>query len=566
MLLLLATDQRRHILLLTAVGIGQMTSAIAVMSGIRTLFEQLIASAGSAVTGTAQPPALLLITAGFLTLAWLRAYERSAAERLGQNHIASLRLRLFDQLCRMPADKAGKLSRGSLLMRFTGDLNAVRTWVSLGIARLLVSGVFTVTTLLWLASISPAIAATTALSTAAGFAAAWYLGGKLRLRAREARSRRSTLISNIAEKSTTLSVVQVFAQQQREKQRLKRQSDALVNAMIGRADVIGQLRGVSEITIGLVMLSLLYLGSYEIDQGRLETTQLAAIMGLLILLAPSLRSLGRINEYWHAARVSNEKIEAFLQRKEQPQGRGGLSGPLRRKGAVITFEKVKLHNRLNEISGTVAAGEKLAVTGPNGAGKSSLIQLIVRLLDPSSGRITIAGRPMAKLGLRQLRRQVSIAAPGLPLLRGSIRRNLLYRNSRADEAELQRVIELCQLGSWLASLPKGLDTQLTENGGNLSQGEQQRLMLARALVGSPPILLLDEPELNADPKTRRLFQRIIGDYLGTVILITHDAQFASLADQVWYLEQGSIVERGAADFVLNSSSFSAPFFNQGRAA
>jgi len=557
---------RRHLFLLVAIGAGQMLAAIAVMSGIQSLFEPLI-SPSFPTTGIAgQGMTLAMMGAGFTLLAWLRAQERVVAERLGQHYIANLRIRLFDQLCRLPIQVAGRISNGSLLMRFIGDLNALRTWIAQGIARLLVTGTFTLAMLLWLASINRTIAAVTCLLIGAGFICSWYLGERLRQRVQTARAKRAALTSNIAEKSMTLPVVQVFAQQVREQKRLQRQSDRLVEAMIDRARVIGQLRGINELTIGLILLSLLFVGAHEIRMGRLEASALVSILGLLIMLSPSLRSLGRINEYWHAARVSQEKIQQFLSQSGQPAGHRRITGPLRRKGAVIKFEGVAFNKRLSRLDATIRAGEKVAIIGPNGAGKSTLLQLLVRLIDPTHGRITIAGIDIAKLDLRRLRRQISMVSPDLPLLRGTIRRNLRYRNGRADESELERIIQLCELKPLLDSLPNGLDSRITERGANLSPGQRQRLALARALLGNPAILLLDEPEINTDPKTRALIKRIISNYQGTLILITHDREFASLADRLWYMDEGSVREQGAPDELLSKESLSATFFMARRSA
>lgn len=559
-LLHLDRNSWRHLAVLVLIGAIQVMAAIAVMSTIRLLFDNLLDSGQGESTDPVSWANLLMMTAGFGTLAWMRAQERVTAEKLGQGVIANLRVKLFDQFCSLPVASTRKISRGSLLMRFTGDLNALRNWITQGIARLLVAGIFIGISLIWVGLINQRIALAILLLIATGSLLSWHLGGHLRKRVGEARSKRAILTTNIAEKSSALSVIQVFAQHRRERKRIQRQSGALADAMINRARVIGQLRGVSELTVGFVLLILLVMGANEITRGRLETGELVSIIGLLIMLMPSLRSLGRINEYWHAARVSTEKIDYFMRKENQREGSGSINGPLRREGAVIQFESVQLDRRLKALDGKIEAGKKLAITGPNGAGKSTLLQLIVRLTDPSQGRIRIAGKPIEKIALSRLRSQISMVSPDLPLLRGSIRRNLRYRNFSADETELRRVISLCELEPWLESLPDGLATRIAEGGSNLSPGERQRLALARALLGHPAVLLLDEPELNADPSTRALFKRIIKSHQGTLIMVTHDRDFASLADEVWHMENGTLVERGEPHSLLDKRSKISSFF------
>jgi ABC-type multidrug transport system fused ATPase/permease subunit len=127
-------------------------------------------------------------------------------------------------------------------------------------------------------------------------------------------------------------------------------------------------------------------------------------------------------------------------------------------------------------------------------------------------------------------------------MRGTVRRNLMYRNPQASDDELQRIIMSCHLDEVLAVLPAGLDTWLNEAGNNLSSGQRQRLALGRALLGNPPILLLDEPTVNLDEASKEVFRRVITHHQGTVLLVTHDPAEAALADDVWMMRNGSIVE------------------------
>ena len=132
-------------------------------------------------------------------------------------------------------------------------------------------------------------------------------------------------------------------------------------------------------------------------------------------------------------------------------------------------------------------------------------------------------------------------SPDLPLMRGSIRRNLTYRNPEATEAEISRVVMACNLDEVFADLPDGMEGWVTEGGMNLSVGQRQLLALGRAMLGQPPILLLDEPLANLDPRSQEIAQAALRRYLGTVLFVTHDPATADTADQVWRLERGRLV-------------------------
>jgi ATP-binding cassette subfamily B protein len=136
-----------------------------------------------------------------------------------------------------------------------------------------------------------------------------------------------------------------------------------------------------------------------------------------------------------------------------------------------------------------------------------------------------------------------MAAPHLPLLRGSVERNLRYRHPDATDEELARVVELCGLGDVLAELPDGLRSRVRDGGVNLSAGQRQRLALARALLGEPRVLLLDEPDANLDVSAREAVDRVIRNRRGhsTILVVSHRAEALALADVSWRLENGRIV-------------------------
>jgi ABC-type multidrug transport system fused ATPase/permease subunit len=196
---------------------------------------------------------------------------------------------------------------------------------------------------------------------------------------------------------------------------------------------------------------------------------------------------------------------------------------------------------LRDVSASVEGGQRVVLLGGNGAGKSTLVQVIARLVDPDRGQVLIDGRDLAGFNLASVRRAISVVSPDLPLLRGTVGANLRYRWPDAPEAEVARVRELCALDDLLATLPGGEAYRLQEAGGNLSLGQRHRLTMARALLGQPEILLLDEFDANLDAETGALLDRVLGDYPGTVVMITRDPSRVARADRIWRLEGGRMV-------------------------
>jgi ABC-type multidrug transport system fused ATPase/permease subunit len=155
---------------------------------------------------------------------------------------------------------------------------------------------------------------------------------------------------------------------------------------------------------------------------------------------------------------------------------------------------------------------------------------------------------------------MGIVSPDLPLLRGTISKNLCYRWRSAPDAEVARVRKLCGIDDLLTELPDGENTRISEGGTNLSTGQRQRIALARAILGSPPVLLLDEADANLDPGASAIINEILEDYAGTVLVVTHHLKRALCADVLWYMEAGKLIASGKPEELLRSDNRVAEFF------
>ncbi|MEO1062824.1 MAG: ABC transporter ATP-binding protein [Actinomycetota bacterium] len=279
------------------------------------------------------------------------------------------------------------------------------------------------------------------------------------------------------------------------------------------------------------------------------------VVGLLI---PQLRGLSRVQEYRQKQQVAVAAIRRFMDRPTlltEPLGPRPLPpGPGRLRAHRLSIGIV------DEVTVELPAGHTAAIVGPNGSGKSTLISAIARLVDLERGSVELDGTDLAEVSLADARSAIGISAPDLPLMRGSLRRNLTYRHPDAVPAELDWVIELCDLRPLIGSLPGGLDHRIEEGGTNLSSGQRQRLMLARALLGCPRLLLLDEADANLDAATTTIVDRVIAAHLGSCIVVTHRPERLAAADHVWHLDGGRLVEHGRTADLLAADSRTVALF------
>ena len=466
------------------------------------------------------------------------------AERLGQDYVLEVRRLLMMHLTQLSVRAQGRSASGSTFLRFVGDLTALRQWLSQGMAKLSVAGVMVPGILLILASMSLLLAGVVVSILVIAVLLARMIGSSLEDAVRASRRRRSQLAANINEKITRMAVVQVSGRGRRERNRLFGQSERLVEAMVARARVVGTMRGLAQLTAALASAGALLAGVIEVQAGQMSAGAVVAAMSVVGLMVAPIRDLGRVSEYWHAAKVAREKIQTTLERgpviRNHPDAQ-----PLKAGAGRVVFEQVALGGVFSDVNLVAEPGARV-LRGDNGSGKSALLSLLPRMDDPDGGRILVDGQDIAMATLGSLRRAIGVVSPELPLLRGSLLWNLTYRDPEASEAEVQSVIRQCGIDHLLADLPEGLETKVSESSVGLSTGQRRRVMLARALLGAPRILILDDADANVDPDTLAIFERVLAQFPGTVFMVTQRPELQRQATVTWRFAVGRVSAPGSA--------------------
>ncbi|MGZ0019730.1 ABC transporter ATP-binding protein [Nitrosomonas sp. wSCUT-2] len=438
-------------------------------------------------------------------------------------------------------------------------MTSLRRWISMGLARLSVAGVSTVTALVLLGIIHWQLALTVTVSLATGVWLTYLFGKRMRAAAIESRRRLSNLAANVNEKVASIAVVQVFGQVDRERQRLIRQGQFLQESMIARARVAGQILGITEFSVAMTSAMTLLAGMFAIYAGIASVGAVMAAISIVGILLPPLRDLGRVQEYWHSASIARERIQEFLDSPSLASQSGNAPDLIKGSGR-LEFDAVCVTGGLNKFSAVAESGRIVAIVGPNGAGKSTLLSLAARLMDPQEGRVMLDGQNLAEHSLDSIRRAIAMVSPDLPLLRGTIDRNLRYRWRKAPDREVARVWRLCGIDELLAQLPNREKTRVTEGGLSLSVGQRQKIALARALLGNPALLLLDEVDANLDQQASKVLDVILADFQGTVLMVTHQLQRLMAADVIWYVAAGQLLEAGPPAEILAGNGPAARLF------
>jgi ATP-binding cassette subfamily C protein CydC len=343
----------------------------------------------------------------------------------------------------------------------------------------------------------------------------------------------------------------VYGAQSRQLESIRRDSDGLMASQRRMSYITGFTTALITLISGLAVTCALYLGVDRIDVATGYDGADLALVTLAVMasyeavwpLPTAFQFLGRTRE---AGRRIMEIVtsEPAVRYPEQSRARPERYG--------LTFENVSFRYAenapfaLDSLDFQVAAGSRVAVLGTTGSGKTSLVNLLVRFWEPTSGRICIDGADIRKLSAADLRRSVSVVSQQAHIFSTSLRENLLMARADATEADLREALAAAQLLSFVDNLPDGLDTWVGEAGKMLSGGQARRLAVARAFVHDAPIWVLDEPTEGLDRVTeRRLMQAIMERTAGkTVVLITHRMVDIHRLDASILIDNGRLVAQG----------------------
>jgi subfamily B ATP-binding cassette protein MsbA len=263
-----------------------------------------------------------------------------------------------------------------------------------------------------------------------------------------------------------------------------------------------------------------------------------------------MRDLSKMGDTVSRATVSYERIQEVLNTvsrvRDSPRAR--RARPFHGK---IEFDRVSLsyspdHPILKEISFQIEPGQVAAFVGPSGAGKSTIISLIPRFYDPTSGQVRIAGSDIRKYTLQSLREQMSFVLQDTVLFRVPIWQNIAYGKPEAQRAEIIRAAELANAHEFIEKMPEGYDTMVGERGVSLSGGQRQRVAIARAIIRNTPILLLDEPTSGLDAESEQAVFEALGRLMEgkTSVVIAHHLATIQRANVIFVVKDFQLAERG----------------------
>jgi len=499
-------------------------------------------------------PELLLPMVGLALLAFLLQDVLNGLRILLNNSfeqkvIFDLRSDLFQHIERLPLRWFDNRATGDLITRVVEDVNSVERvlidGIEQGVVAILQVAIVMVTLFYFNGSLAWCVLVPVPLL--AGGAIAYTLTGPSRYRPQ--RRAASALNALLLDDLAGIRQIKSFVREKQEHARFNRASETLRQATLRIMRAWALYSPSMDFVNSLGLVLAIGFGGLAVLRGEMQIGSLVAFITLTRFLYEPVTRLHQLNQLVQAGRAAGERVFEILDQPEEPGLRE--SEPAAEIAGEIHFDNVSFSYAkglpaLSNISFHARPGESVALVGATGAGKSTLVNLLGRFYEYTSGAITIDGRPIREFGVRALRETIGMVTQESFLFNGTIRENLLFGKPEATDEELLRAAEAANAREFIDRLPNGLGSMVGERGVKLSVGEKQRLSIARALLKDPPILILDEATASVDTTTERLIQEALENLMfhRTCIAIAHRLSTIVRADQILVLDHGRIIERG----------------------
>jgi ATP-binding cassette, subfamily B, bacterial len=482
--------------------------------------------------------------------------EKYLTTSVGQWVTHDLRRALYSHLQRLSLAYHDQKRTGDLISTVTSDIDSIQSFITSGLLGVfiniitLVGMVVVMFFLNWrftliALSIAPAL-----------FAIVYTYTRRIKKASREVRKKESEIVSVIEEVLGSIRVVKAFAREDYESKRLEEESLEGVEIALRARSLKAKLAPIVQIIVAVGTFLVLWFGGRMVLSGAITAGSLVVFIQYLSKMYKPMQELSKMTDSYSKALVGYERIQAILETEREVKDLPKAKAAPRLKGKIefdhVSFSYSPESPILEDLSLTIEPGQVAAFVGPTGAGKTTIISLIPRFYDPTSGIIKIDGVDVRQFKQRSLRQQISFVLQETVLFHGPLWQNIAYGKPEATRDEIIRAAELANASEFIDRMPEGYDTIVGERGMTLSGGQRQRIAIARAVIRNTPILILDEPTSDLDAGSEKLVYEALDRLMSgkTVITIAHRLSTIRSADVIFVVKDGRLVERGTHEELI----------------
>ncbi len=545
---------------------------VLITSAIGLLGPYLIGVAIDTMVGTGQVQVALLLTmVGVLAavyvleggLSFLQGWIMAG---LSQRVVAALRRTMFAKLQKLPLGYYDSRSNGEVMSRLSNDLDNVSSTISQSTIQLMGGVIAIGGSLVMMLVLSPVLTLASLITVPLVFLLARTITKRTRVLFKDQQAELGRLNGHIEESISGLEIVQAFNQERRSIQTFDEVNERLFKVGLRAQIWSGYMMPLLSVINNIGFAAVAIVGGVLAVQGDITVGVIAAFLSYSRQFVRPINEIANIYNLLQAGVAGAERAFEVLDEREEPEDPPHAVPVAATKGHIV-FEDVEFGYRpdvpiLKGVSFTAQPGSRTALVGPTGAGKTTVVNLLTRFYDVTRGRILLDGRDLRAYTRDSLRRSFGIVLQDTYLFSGTIRDNIKYGKPEADDTELAAAARLANAHSFIERLPKGYDTVLTENGGNLSQGQRQLLAIARVILADPSILILDEATSSIDTRTEQHIQEALANVMKgrTCFIIAHRLNTIRDADTIMVVDGGTIIESGSHDELLRRNGFYARMY------
>ena len=506
---------------------------------------------------------LAFVVAGSALFQWLMTFHTN---RITFHTVKDLRTQAYRQLNKVPLKYIDSNSHGDIINRMVNDIDAVSDGLLQGFAQLFTGLVTILGTIVFMLTINVKIGLAVIFLTPLSLFVAAFISKRIYNKFSEQSKIKGEMSGLIEEMVGNQKLVKLFSYEDRAMGRFEEINQRLHECGVAAQFYSSLTNPCTRFVNGVVFATVGILGAFAAIGGHISIGQLSSFLAYANQYTKPFNEISGVITELQSALASAQRVFALIDEETESSDEGRLE-KVASDGSVtmncVDFSYQRQVSLIKNLNLDIKPGQKIAIVGPTGCGKTTIINLLMRFYDADAGEIKVSGTDVKDMKRKTLRSMYGMVLQDTWLFHGTVRDNIAYGKDTATEEDIIGAAKAAHAHSFIKKLPGGYDTILSEDGGNISQGQKQLLSIARVMLAKPSMLILDEATSNIDTRTEIYIQKAFAKLMEgrTSFIVAHRLSTIRESDIILVMDRGKIIEQGSHEELLNKGGFYAHLYN-----